>query len=276
VIVSRRIKAILHSYTSVIEDVGLDEAFLDVTEARQQPEWIAQSIRRRIKAEMGLTCSVGVAPNKLLAKIGSGLGKPDGLTVITEDDIEPRVWPLPPHWIWGIGPKTEAQLFKMGVRTIGDLAEVPLETLIARFGKAHGHYFHQAARGIDDSAVVVERERKSIGHETTFAWDIDDRERLVGTLNRLADELIAEAEEQGLRPRTVTIKLRYADFETHTRQITLAEPTLAAGTIRAAAQACLNRLPLIKAVRLVGLRLSGFEREASERQSARHPPPSNQ
>ncbi|MHC4984124.1 MAG: DNA polymerase IV [Planctomycetota bacterium] len=258
--VSQRVLAILHAYSPRIDPVGLDEAFLDVTHAEVRPENIARAIKERVQEETGLTCSVGIAPNKLLAKIASGLDKPDGLTVIARMDVERRIWPLPVSVIWGIGPRTEERLAAIGVRSIGDLAAIPREDLVARFGRAHGDYFFEAARGIDDSAVRRHRERKSLGHETTFERDLDDLAELRRVLGRLADMVSAEARERGVCGRTITVKLRYADFETVTRRTTLPRPVAGAAALRRAALECFERIPVDRPVRLLGVRLSNLER----------------
>lgn len=258
--VSRRVLAILRAYSPRIEQVGLDEAFLDVTHAEVRPEEIARAIKKQVREETGLTCSVGVAPNKLLAKIASGMDKPDGLTVITRKDVERRVWPLPVRIVWGIGPRTEERLAAIGVRSIGDLAAIAREDLAARFGEAHGGYFFDAARGIDDSAVRTHRERKSLGHETTFERDLTDPAELRRVLGRLADTVSAEARERGLRGRTISVKLRYGDFETVTRRTTLSRPVAGAVALRRAAFDCFERIPLDRPVRLLGVRLGNLER----------------
>lgn len=257
--VSMKIKAILKSFCTQIEDIGLDEAFLDVTDVVLDPAKLARTIKNKISKATGLTASVGIGPNKLLAKIASDLEKPDGLTRLTPDDIPRRVWPLPVRTIWGIGPKSAARLAETGVNTIGELAEQDLKTLIDLFGPAHGDNLYKAARGIDDSPVLTHRRRKSIGHETTFQHDIDDRRVLIHTLDELLARCIERLRQGHHKARTVTVKVRFADFETHTRSLTLSETTNGRAAIEKAARACLNRFELKKPVRLIGIRLSHLE-----------------
>lgn len=268
---SRQIRAILRDYAPVVEDVGLDEAFLDVSDCTDPPQEIARAIKRRIRDETGLTCSVGVASNKLLAKIASDLDKPDGLTILTRGDLERRVWPLPVQRIWGIGPKTAQRFAELGIETIGDLAAIPLGALVARFGKARGAYFHRAARGVDRAPLVVHRERKSIGRQITFPRDVVRRDRVVRTLSKLTEEVVSELRERGLRARTVGVKLRFADFETLSRQTSLDRSSDEPSRIRAAVRRCFGRIPLAKKVRLVGVRLSGLERQGTNAASEAQP-----
>ncbi len=172
--VSKKFKAVLEEFTQTIEDVGIDEVFLDISSINRPPEDIAKEIKKRIKEETDLNCSIGIAPNKLLAKIASDLDKPDGLTIITEEDIEKRIWPLPVRKLWGVGPKTQTYLKeKMGIKTIGELATLPLERLLGEFGQSYGNYLYEASRGIDESLLVTHWEPKSISKETTFQRDID-------------------------------------------------------------------------------------------------------
>lgn len=254
--VSKEIKSILRSFSTRMEDIGLDEAFLDVSDMTEPPKQLARSIKNRIREATGLTCSVGIGPNKLLAKIASDLEKPDGLTQLTMDDIPRRVWPLPVQTIWGIGPKSAARLAKVGVTTIGELAALSQDTLIEIFGHAHGEHLYQSARGIDDSPVVTHRKRKSIGHETTFQHDVTDRSFLVRALDELVGESLERLQQGHHKARTVTVKIRFADFETHTRSLTLPAATDQRVPIDDAVKQCLGRFELTKPVRLVGIRLS--------------------
>lgn len=258
--VSRQVMAILHGFSPVVEESGIDEAFLDLTDVSGAAETIARAIKERIREATGLTCSVGAAPNKLLAKIASDMEKPDGLTILGEADLTDRVWPLPARELPGVGPKTEAALGAMGVHSIGELAAMPVEVLVARFGEAHGHDLHEGAWGIDEAPLITAWRPHSFSREETFQQDVSGRDVVVRTLARLARETAAEAAAQGYRGRTVTTKLRFADFETLTRQATLRRATSAAAPVARAALQCLDRIALTKNVRLVGVRLSGLER----------------
>jgi DNA polymerase-4 len=256
--VSMQIKAILHEFSPVCEDSGLDEAFLDVSALEEPSEHLGRAIKQRIKVETGLSCSVGIGPNKLLAKLASDMQKPDGLTVLTEADIESRVWPLPVRRLLGIGPRTEARLKSLGVTTIGALAAMPLSQLQLDFGDVHGRYLHDAARGVDESPLITSWEPRSMGRQVTFQTDIGKSRMIVKALNKLVETVVADAREQGYRAQTVTVRLRFADFETLTRQITLPRPSNARATIKRAARHCLERIALLKKVRLIGVRLSGL------------------
>ncbi len=253
--VSASVKAILREITPILEDAGIDEAFLDVSQLDRSSEVIAGEIKTRIKAATGLTCSVGVAPNKLLAKIASDLQKPDGLTIITETDIPNRIWPLPARKLPGVGPKTEARLGEMGIETIGDLAAAPLQTLVDGFGPSHGQYLYEASRGIDESPLVTHWEPKSTSRELTFQQDVSRRQVLVQTLITLTRQVVQHLRQEGYRGRTVTVKVRFSDFETHTRETTLEEPTDSFQAISQAALACLDRVEIRKRVRLIGVRV---------------------
>lgn len=259
--VSQRIKAILREVSPVIEDVGIDEAFLDITRLRRPPEEIGRALKERILAKTGLTCSVGIAANKLLAKLASELGKPDGLTVLAVQEVERRIWPLPARRLPGVGPKTEERLAALGIATIGELAVAPSEALVARFGPAHGMYLCRAARGIDDSPLVTHWEPKSVSRETTFQRDVGDLGVLAAVLARLSREVTTRLQEEGFRGRTVTVKLRYHDFETHSHALTLTGATDSPAVIWRAARQCLERFVLKKKARLVGVRVGALERK---------------
>src|SRR4030043_865102 len=203
--VSEKFKAILKEVTPLVEDVGIDEAFLDISSIEGASDEIATEIKRRIKEETGLSCSIGIAPNKLLAKIASDLEKPDGLTIITEEDIERRIWPLPARKLWGVGPKTETYLKeKMGIKTIGELASLSLERLVEEFGQSYGSYLYETSRGIDESELITHWEPKSISRETTFQRDLDNWQLIAKSLVELIKDIIAAMKEEGYRGRTVT------------------------------------------------------------------------
>jgi DNA polymerase-4 len=176
--ISGKIKEVLNEFSPVMEDVGIDEAFLDITEVEMSSEVISNEIKKRIREETGLTCSIGIAPNKLLAKIASDLQKPDGLTIIAEGDIEPRIWPLPVRKLWGVGPKTEAYLKGIGITTIGELAAMSPDDLHRHFGKSYGDYLYEASRGIDESPLITHWEPKSASREVTFQSDISNWQEL--------------------------------------------------------------------------------------------------
>jgi len=195
--ISRRIKSILSTFSPVCEDSGIDEAFLDISHREEAPERIAAAIKERIKAETGLTCSIGIGPNKLLAKMASDLKKPDGLTVLTEADIVAKIWPLPTRQLLGAGPKTEARLTALGVRTIGTLAAAPLPILQEHFGEAHARHLHETAHGINESALVVAWEPRSLSRQITFQQDISSKRAIVKELKSLVETALADAPSYG-------------------------------------------------------------------------------
>ncbi len=226
-LVARQIRAILSSFTPLVEPLSLDEAFLDVRGCQglfgPTPE-IARQIKARIKEEIGLVASVGVAPNKFLAKLAGDLGKPDGLVVVPPDGVAEFLAPLPVSRLWGVGAKGEQRLHALGVRAIGQLADLPERVVVDHFGK-HGRQLWRLARGQDDRPVVSDREAKSISTETTFAQDIADREALRTWLLGLVEQLAGRLRQEGLRARAVELKIRSADFRTRTRGLTLSQGT---------------------------------------------------
>jgi DNA polymerase-4 len=246
-----------------MEDRGIDEAYLDITALDRPSEAIAGEIKERIRAETGLTCSIGIAPNKLLAKMASELQKPDGLTILGAEDVTARLGPLGVRKVPGIGPKTEARLAELGVHTIGELAAVPIEALVEHFGRAYGVFLYEAARGIDEDPIVTHWEPKQRSRETTFQEDTGDWQTIARTIAALAREVAEELQDEGYRARTVGIKLRFADFETHTREKTLPDPVDAELPIRKAAFECLGRLKLDRRVRLLGVRVGELSRADS-------------
>jgi DNA polymerase-4 len=257
---SGRFKSTLYTITPLIEDVGIDEAYLDVSELADTSECIAAKIKAGIKAETGLTCSVGIAPNKLLAKIASDLQKPDGLTILNEEDIESRLWPLPTRKLYGLGPKTEAYLKNIGIETIGQLAAMAIVELTDHFGGSYGQYLYDSSRGINDSPLITHWETKSISRETTFQRDVKDWQAIARTLAALTRQVVSDMQEGGHRAKTVTIKIRFADFQTLTRAKTMDDYTDSEEALRKAAFACLKRIELNKLVRLIGVRATNLEK----------------
>ncbi len=225
--VSRELRGIFARYTPLLEPLSLDEAFLDVTSSLRlfgDGQAIARRIKEEIRDELGLVASVGVAPNKFLAKLASDLDKPDGLVVVPADAIEAFLDPLPVSRLWGVGKVSNRDLAEMGVHTIGDLRRLPEDLLVSRFAKTAAHWA-RLARGIDDRRVVPDRDAKSISHETTFATDIGDAEVLRSWLLELTEQVATRLRRQGLRGKTVFIKVRYADFHTVTRSESLDAPS---------------------------------------------------
>ena len=258
--VSQTIKNVLKEISPIMEDVGIDEAFLDLSEIDKPSEEIAQEIKKRIMEETGLTCSIGIASNKLLAKIASDMQKPDGLTIIAEKDIKERIWPLPARKLWGVGPKTEASLKKRGINTIGALASMPIESLVESYGESYGHYLYEASKGIDESPLVTHWEPKSVSRETTFQVDTNNWQTIAKTIAELAKEVVDDIRQKGYKGRTVTLKVRFSDFKTYTRSKTLDEPTDSIDDIRKAAFDCLKRIEIKMKVRLLGVRITQFEK----------------
>ncbi|MCS5733067.1 DNA polymerase IV [Herbiconiux daphne] len=225
---SRQVMGLFREVTPLVEPLSIDEAFLDVAGARRllgESDVIAERLRQRVLSETGLTCSVGVAPTKFMAKLASGRAKPDGMLVVRPSEVLGYLHPLPVRALWGVGEKTAEQLERRGLRTVGDIADTPLETLVRGLGEATGVKLHELALGIDTRDVETVSQEKSVGHERTF--DIDEwspevlRRELLHQSTRVAVRLRAA----GLVGKTVALKLRYSDFTTISRSRTLAEPT---------------------------------------------------
>ena len=260
VAVSRQFKSTLLSITPVIEDIGIDEVYLDVSGLADTSENIVTRIKTGIKEKTGLTCSAGIAANKLLAKIASDMQKPDGLTILNEEDIESRLWPLPTRKLYGIGPKTEAYLKNIGIETIGQLASLTIKKLIEHFGNSYGQYLYDSARGINDSPLITSWEAKSISRETTFQKDVQDWQVIAKTLAALTKEVVSDMRDSGYKAKTVAIKIRFGDFQTLTRAKTIADYTNSEEEVRRTAFACLKRIELNKRVRLIGVRANSLEK----------------
>jgi len=218
---------------------------------------LAQDIRNNVKTRTGLSCSIGVTPNKLLSKIASELDKPDGLTILTEADVPLRIWPLPVRRINGIGPKAGAKLAALGIRSIGNLAERDPAVLIQQFGRSYGRWLHDAAHGRDDRPLVTHSEPVSMSRETTFDRDLHavrDRAELTRIFSQLSEQVAVDLQRKGYAGRTIGIKLRFDDFKTVTRDLTLPTAVADAAAIRQAAGLCLKRVELTKRLRLLGVR----------------------
>jgi len=255
--VSRAFKAAVAEIAPVIEDRGIDEIYIDLTEVPGETVALARRLKEAVHRATGLTCSIGVTPNKLLAKLASELDKPDGLTVLGMADLPARIWPLPAAALNGIGPKASARLEEMGIRTLGELAAADPALLVQRFGASYGAWLGEAAQGRDDRPLVCAREAKSISRETTFARDLDpvrDREELTRILLDMCRRLSEDLARHGCAARTVGIKLKFADFATVTRDVTLLFAVADPDGLRDAARACLKRVALDRKLRLLGLR----------------------
>ncbi|WP_454874005.1 DNA polymerase IV [Paraburkholderia xenovorans] len=258
---SRLFKAAVATFTDRIEDRGIDEIYIDLTELPGEPREIAARIKQAVNQATGLTCSICVAPNKLLAKIGSELDKPDGLTILTPADVPLRVWPLPVRKVNGIGPKAAEKLTALGLATVGDLAAADAGLLQDHFGRSYSAWLMQIAQGHDERPVVVESEPKSMSRETTFERDLHprhDRPALSSSFTGLCVRVAEDLVRKGYVGRTVGIKLRYDDFRTVTRDLTLDAPTADAAEIRRAATECLRRVELNRKLRLLGVRVSAL------------------
>jgi DNA polymerase-4 len=271
---SRRFKDAVRAIAPRIEDRGIDEIYLDLTGVRlpehdpdgdDDPWWRARDVAKALKAAVreatDLSCSIAVAPNKLLAKIASDLDKPDGLTILREADVPLRIWPLPVRRVNGIGPKAAAKLEALGIHTVGELAHTPVAILLTNFGPHYGAWLADAAQGKDERPVETEGEPKSISRETTFERDLHakhDRAELSRIFTDLCSRVAADLARRGYAGRTIGIKLRFDDFRTVTRDHTLATPTQDAATIRKAAGECLKRVELTRRLRLLGVRVGSL------------------
>jgi DNA polymerase IV len=269
---SRLFKAAVAEVAPVIEDRGIDEIYIDLTDvpgaldavghdAQGGVRAVAQDIRNNVRRVTGLSCSIGITPNKLLSKIASELDKPDGMTLLTEADLPTRVWPLAVRKINGIGPKAATKLHRLDVLTVGDLAGRDRPWLTEHFGRAYGAWLFDAAHGIDDRPVVTHSEPVSMSRETTFERDLHavrDRAELTRVFTELAEQVATDLQRKGYAGRTIGIKLRFEDFKTVTRDLTLPAPVADATAIRHAAGLCLKRVDLKRRLRLLGVRVGAL------------------
>jgi len=256
---SQRFKSAVAAIAPLIENRGIDEIYIDLSALPEASEPLAKRIKAAVRSATGLSCSIAVAANKMLAKIGSDLDKPDGLTILAAGDLERRIWPLPVGKINGVGPQAESRLARLGIHTIGDLAGSPVSLLRQQFGPSYASCLLAAANGIDERPLITASEPKSISRETTFERDLHaqrDREILRAIFTSLCTQVAEDLRRKGYRGRTIGIKLRFADFRTVTRDLTLSSATADAQVIRRAAGECLRRVLLEHRLRLLGVRVS--------------------
>jgi DNA polymerase IV len=259
---SRTFKAVIREIAPLVEDRGIDEVYIDFTEVpggqREGGRVLARLIQKSIQQATGLTCSIGVAPNKLIAKMASEFNKPNGISIVYPEDVQTKIWPLPVRKINGIGPKSEAKLHRLHLHTVGDIAAQSQEWLIDNFGQAYGAWMHDAAWGRDDRPVVTESEPVSMSRETTFDRDLHavrDRAELGAIFTDLCVRVAEDLRRKGYVGKTIGIKLRYDDFRTATRDHTLEHFTDDPAVIRRAAGQCLKRVDLGQRLRLLGVRV---------------------
>jgi DNA polymerase-4 len=264
---SRLFKQAVSEIAPQIEDRGIDEIYIDLTDLAQDSVMLANCIKQAVRDTTGLSCSIGIAPNKLLAKICSELDKPDGITLLTMDDVPTRIWPMAVRKINGIGPKATEKLAALGIQTIGELASQPQTFLLQHFGNRYSEWLYQAARGLDDRPVTTSSEPKSISRETTFERDLHvktDRAKLSDIFTRLCVQVAGDLRRKGYVGKTIGIKLRYDDFKTLTRDLSLPIATDDADEIRRAAGECLKRAPLEQRLRLLGVRVSALQKKQAQ------------
>ena len=262
---SRLFKAVITAITPRMEDRGIDEVYIDFDAvpggAEQGGRVLAERMQNEVRAATGLSCSLGVAPNKLLAKIASELRKPNGITILNEGDLESQIWPLPCRRINGVGPKAAARLEQLGIHTIGELARCERGWLSENFGRHHGAWLHEAAWGRDERDVVTHSEPVSMSCETTFERDLHavrDRPELSALFTKLCERVATDLQRHGYAGRTIGIKLRYDNFQSVTRVVTLPMHTAEAAVIRRNAGLCLRRAPLERRLRLLGVRVGSL------------------
>ncbi len=260
---SERVMEILSRHSEVIEPMSIDEAYLELSGRVPDfaaAEHAARTIKQQIREELQLTASVGVGPNKFLAKLCSDLRKPDGLVVVRPEEAQSFLAPLAVGKLWGVGPKTAARLERLGLRIIGDVAHQPIERLRALVG-AWGDALYELSRGIDERPVAPSREVKSVSAETTFAHDLHDEAQMRRVLADLSRDVSHRLQSEQVRARTIAVKIRFGDFHTLTRQTTLPDPTDRAETVRRTAHQLLSQVDRGgRGVRLLGVRATGLER----------------
>ncbi|MCF8200055.1 MAG: DNA polymerase IV [Sulfuritalea sp.] len=263
---SRLFKTAVASVASHIEDRGIDEIYIDLSDLPEDTLTLARDIKQAVAQATGLSCSIGISPNKLLSKICSDLEKPDGLTLLEPGDIPLRIWPLPVSKINGIGPKATEKLAALGIATIDHLAHADPSVLQTQFGRSYAEWLCNVAQGIDVRPVATRSEPKSISRETTFERDLhprNDRTTLTEVFTKLCHQVAADLQRKGYLSRTIGIKIRFDDFHTVTRDLTLPNPTADPVTIRRAAGECLRRVSLDQKLRLLGVRAGAMSSNAA-------------
>ena len=268
---SHTFKSIVREIAPVVEDRGVDEIYIDFTEVpggqRDGGKALARLIQKTITDNTGLTCSIGVAPNKLLAKMASEFNKPNGISILYEQDLEGKIWPLSCRKINGIGPKAEAKLQAHGIHTIGDLAAKDLDWLKSEFGKSYGAWLHEASHGHDDRPVVTESEPVSMSRETTFEKDlhvVNDRAALGEIFTRLCQQVASDLQRKGYVGKTIGIKIRFDNFQSVTRDQTMDHYTANAADIRKIGGQCLKRVDMKRRLRLLGVRVGALVKADSQ------------
>ena len=269
---SRLFKGIITEIAPLMEDRGVDEVYIDFTDVpggqREGGRVLARLIQKSIFEATGLTCSVGVAPNKLLAKMASEFNKPKGIAIVYENDLESKIWPLACRKINGIGPKADEKLKSHGIETIGQLAAKDLQWLMDTFGQRTGAWLHMASHGRDDRPIVLESEPVSISRETSFERDLHavrDKSELGAIFTRLCEQLASDLQRKGYVGKTIGIKIKFEDFSAITRDITVEHPIDDAKELRRVAGLCLKRAPLQKRLRLLGVRVGALHKRSSDK-----------
>ena len=265
--ISRLFKSTIAEIAPVMEDRGVDEVYIDFTDVpggqREGGRVLARLIQKSIFQATGLTCSIGVAPNKLIAKMASEFKKPNGISIVQTEDVQELIWPLPCRKINGVGPKADAKLQGHGIQTIGELASRERAWLIEHFGKSYGAWLHEVSWGRDERPVVTESEPVSMSRETTFERDLHavrDRTELGAVFTRLCEQVAADLQRKGYLGKTIGVKLRYDNFQIVTRDVTIEQVTDDAATIRRQAGLCLKRVDLSRRIRLLGVRVGSLRR----------------
>ncbi|MDO9437061.1 DNA polymerase IV [Hydrogenophaga sp.] len=260
--ISRLFKSTIREIAPVVEDRGVDEVYIDFTNVpggqREGGRTLARLIQKSIHQATGLTCSIGVAPNKLIAKMASEFNKPNGISIVHADDLEQLIWPLPCRKINGVGPKADAKLQGHGIHTVGELAQREPHWLVEHFGKSYGAWLHEVAWGRDDRPVQTESEPVSMSRETTFERDLHavrDRNELGAIFTRLCEQVADDLQRKGYVGKTIGVKLRYDNFQIVTRDTTIDHFTQDPATVRRQAGLCLKRVDLTRRIRLLGVRV---------------------